>query len=181
MRLARSQEGVTLIELMVAMLLLVMVTAMLYSVLNVGIKFSQKGEERLTLLGSERAFLDLLHRQIQGASYDQSQKKQMIVATRNLLKVVTTAPLVERYAGQVLAVYLYDPGGRVLYYTEKLDFYNIDYDENYSPVPREMVVLLRDVDKIDWQYDKTDGMVAVSYLGRDYEISPRSWQVGGES
>ncbi|MCK4838779.1 MAG: prepilin-type N-terminal cleavage/methylation domain-containing protein [Desulfobulbaceae bacterium] len=178
--LAGSQKGVTLIELMVAMLLLVMVTSMLYSVLNVGIKFSQKGEDRLAVIGLERSFLDLLHRQVHGVWYDQRQKKLMIVVEENLLKMVTTSPLVERNAGLVLAVYLYDPGEEVLYYTEKLDFYNIDYDENYSPDPAEMIVLLRDIDEIDWQYDDTEGVLAVSYLGQEYELLPRSWQFEGE-
>lgn len=178
--LAGPQKGVTLIELMVAMLLLVMVTAMLYSVLNVGIKFSQKGEDRLAVIGLERSFLDLLHRQVHGVRYDQRQKKLLIDANNNLLKMVTTSPLVERDAGLVLAAYLYDPGDGVLYYTEKLDFYNVDYDENYSPAPAEMIVLLRGIDEIDWQYDETDGVLAVSYLGQDYEISPRAWRLEGE-
>ncbi len=178
--LAGSQKGVSLIELMVAMLLLVMVTSMLYSVLNVGIKFSQKGEERLAVIGLERSFLDLLHRQVHGVWYDRRQKKVMITANKNLLKMVTTSPLVERNAGLVLAVYLYDPGEEVLYYTEKLDFFNIDYDENYSPDPSEMIVMLRDIDQIDWQYAETDGVLAVSYLGQDYEILPRAWRPEGE-
>jgi prepilin-type N-terminal cleavage/methylation domain-containing protein len=179
-KLAGAQRGVTLVELMVAMLLLVMVTAMLYSVLNVGIKFSQKGEDRLAVIGLERSFLDLLHRQVHGVWYDQRQKKLLIDAKSNLLKMVTTSPLVERDAGLVLAVYLYDSAEGVLYYTEKLDFFNVDYDEGYSPAPAEMIVLLRDIDEIDWQYDETDGVLAVSYLGRDYEMLPRSWQAEGE-
>ena len=179
-RLAGSQKGVTLVELLVAMLLLAMVSSMLYSVLNVGIKFSQKGESRLAVMGLERSFLDLLHRQVHGVWYDKRQKKLMIEVKRDLLKMVTTAPLVERDAGLVLAVYLYDPGDGVLYYTEKLDFFNVDYDEDYSPSPDEMIVLLRDVDEIDWQYDEAEGVLAVSYLGRDYQLWPRAWQPEGE-
>ena len=179
-KLAGAQRGVTLIELMVAMLLLVMVTAMLYSVLNVGIKFSQKGEERLAVIGLERSFLDVLHRQVHGVWYDQGQKKLLIEAKRNLLKMVTTSSLLERDGGLVLAVYLYDPGDEVLYYTEKLDFFNVDYDEGYAPAAAEMMVLLRDIEEIDWQYDETDGILAISYLGQDYEILPRSWQLEGE-
>ncbi|MEN8134911.1 MAG: prepilin-type N-terminal cleavage/methylation domain-containing protein [Thermodesulfobacteriota bacterium] len=175
-RVAGSQKGVTLIELMVAMLLLVMVTAMLYSVLNVGIRFSQKGEERLAVIGLERSFLDLLHRQVHGVWYDQSQKKLLIDVERNLLKMVTTSPMVERDGGLVLAVYLYDPGDGVLYYTEKLDFYNVDYDESYAPAPDEMIVLLRDINEIDWQYDEAEGLLELSYLGQDYELLPRAWQ-----
>lgn len=181
-KLAGAQRGVTLVELMVAMLLLVMVTAMLYSMLNVGIKFSQKGENRLALIGLERSFLNVLHRQVHGAWYDQRQKKLLLDAKRNLLKIVTTSPLLERDGGLVLAVYLYDPGNGVLYYTEKLDFFNVAYDEGYAPAPAEMIVLLRDIEEggIDWQYDEADGVLAVSYLGRDYEMLPRSWQAEGE-
>lgn len=181
MRLAGSQRGVTLVELMVAMLLLVMVTSMLYSVLNVGIKFSQKGEARLAVIERERSFLNLLHRQIHGVWYDKPRKKLMIDVQGNLLKMVTTAPLIERHAGLVMAVYLYDSGDRVIYYTEKLDYYNDDYNDSYSPSPEEMVVLLSDVDEIGWQYDQAEGEVAVSYLGQNFEILPRSWRPVEES
>jgi len=174
--LAGSQKGVTLIELMVAMLLVVMVSSMLYSVLNVGIKFSGKGEARLADIGRQRAFLDLFHRQMHGVRYDIFQKKLMIEDKGDLLKMVTSAPLINRYAGLVLAIYLYDPREGVLYYDEKLDFYNSDYGENYSPLPAEMIVLLRDLDEIAWQYDDTTGVLAVSYLGQDYEMALRSWR-----
>lgn len=177
----RAQKGVTLIELLVAMLLLAMVSSMLYSVLNVSINFSKKGAQRLAVIGLERSLLDLLHRQVHGVWYDLRQKKLLIDGQRNLLKMVTTAPLLERDAGLVLAVYLYDPGDEVLYYTEKLDFFNVDYDEGYSPAPAEMTVLLRDIKEIDWQYDEADGVLVVSYLGQDYEISPRAWLAAGES
>lgn len=176
-----SQKGVTLIELMVAMLLLAMVTAMLYSSLNLGIKFSQKGEKRLADIEIERSFLNLLHRQVHGAFYDKGQEKVMIEVRRNLLKVVTTTPLMERHAGLVMAIYLYDSGDRVIYYSEKLDFFNIDYGENYSPSPQEMVVLVRDVDDIEWQYDETEARLVLSYLGHDYEITPRAGVPGEES
>lgn len=180
-KLAGAQRGVTLVELLVAMLLVAMVSSMLYSVLNVGINFSQKGEQRLAVIGLERSLLNVLHRQVYGVWYDQRQKKLLIDGQSNLLKMVTTAPLLERDAGLVLAVYLYDPGDQVLYYTEKLDFFNVDYDENYSPAPAEMTVLLRDVKEIDWQYDEAEGVLVVYYLGQDYEIAPRAWRAAGES
>ncbi|MDF1577182.1 MAG: prepilin-type N-terminal cleavage/methylation domain-containing protein [Desulfobulbales bacterium] len=173
-----AQKGVTLIELLVAMVLLAMVTSMLYSVLNVGIKFSRKGEDRLAALAVERSLLEVLHRQVHGAWYDKAKKKVMISAERDMLKVVTSSPLMERDAGLVLAVYWYDSGDRVLYYTEKLDFYNIDYAENYSPSVDEMVVLLWDVDDLDWQFDESEGFLTIAYLGNSYELSPRAWQSG---
>ena len=170
-----SQKGVTLIELLVAMLLLVMVTSMLYSVLNVGIKFSRKGEDRLAGLELERSFLEVLHSQVHGVWYDKLKKKVMIDAERDLLKLVTTSPLMAHDAGLVMAIYWYDSADSVLYYTEKLDFFNVDYDENYSPSADNMIVLLRDVDDLDWQYDEAEGFLAVNYLGKDYEMSPRVW------
>lgn len=171
--MAGSQKGVTLIELLVAMLLLVMVTSMLYSVLNVGIKFSRKGEARLAVLGRERSLLNLLDRQVHGVWFDKRRKKPMIAVDRYLLKMVTSSPLIEHGAGLVLACYLYDPGDRVLYYAEKLDFFNVDYDDGYSPSPDEMVVLLRDVDALDWQYNETDGGLVLSYLDSTHELFTR--------
>ena len=174
-KLLRTQRGITLVELMVAMLLLAMITSMLYSILNVGIKFSQKGEGRLAEIGRQRSFLELFHRQVQGVWYDKRQGRLLIEGSNNQLKMVTTMPLVERDAGLVLAVYVYDPGDEVLYYSEKLDYFNVEYGDNYSPSTGEMHVLLRDLKEIDWQYDDTAGVLAVSYLGRDYEMAPRSW------
>jgi prepilin-type N-terminal cleavage/methylation domain-containing protein len=178
-RWAGAQKGVTLIELLVAMLLLVMVTAMLYSVLNVGIKFSRKGEARLAVLGLERSFLRLLDRQVHGVWYDTRQKKPLIAVDRHLLKMVTSSPLIEHGAGLVLALYLYDPGDRVLYYAEKLDFFNVDYDEGYSPAPDEMLVLLREVDALDWQYSETEGELVFSYLDATHVLFPRVGQAEG--
>lgn len=170
-----SQKGVTLIELLVAMLLLVMVTSMLYSVLNVGIKFSRKGEDRLASLELERSFLAVLHRQVYGAWHDKLKKKVIISTERDMLKMVTTSPLIGGDGGLALVVYWYDSGDRTLYYTEKPDFFNIDYQENYFPSDDEMIVLLRDVDDLDWQFDENEGLLTVSYLGKSFEMTPRAW------
>jgi len=178
--LFRSREGVTLFELLVAMVLMVMVSSMLYSVLNVSIKFSDKGENKLDALELERSLLDLLHRQVHGARYDTRQKKLMITVDGETLKVVTGAPLIERDAGLVLAIYRYDRNGRSLYYTEKVDFYNPDYDENYEPPLKEMTVLVRDVDELELDYDEVEGVVKVSYLGLEHELVPRCWLSKGD-
>lgn len=159
------------------MLLLVIVTSILYSVLNVGITFSRKGEERLAVIGVDRSFLDLLHRQVVGVWFDRSQNKLMLEVERDQLRMITSAPLIERGAGLVMAFYVYDESDQILYYGEKLDFYNQDYDEHYLPEVDEMVVLLRNVSEIDWQYDETEGVLTVTYLDRDYEISPRTWRL----
>ncbi|MFN2364897.1 MAG: hypothetical protein ABR523_00350, partial [Desulfurivibrionaceae bacterium] len=89
--------------------------------------------------------------------------------------LITTSPLLDHHAGLVLAVYWYDAGGRTLYYTEKPDFFNTDYGENYFPAADEMTVLLRDADDLDWQFDENEGVLTVSYQGRGHEMWPRVW------
>lgn len=170
-----AQKGVTLVELLVAMLLLAMVTSMLYSMLNVGIKFSRKGEERLASLEVERSLLEILHRQVHGVWYDKTEKKAMISSERDMLKLFTTSPLLDHHAGLVLAVYWYDAGARTLYYTEKNDFFNSDYGEDYFPAADEMTVLLGDADDLDWQFDDSEGVLTVSYQGNSHEMWPRVW------
>jgi prepilin-type N-terminal cleavage/methylation domain-containing protein len=168
-------RGVTLLELLVAMLILVMVSVMLYSVLNIGIGFSRKGEARALRAAREHAFLELLHRQVQGAWYDQKQKKVLIDASKNQLTLVTSAPLLNRDLGVVLAVYLYDPVADTLYYTEKKDFYNADYRENYQANRREMQVLMKEVGALALVYQADKGLLEVSCRGRQYALTVRGW------
>lgn len=176
----RSRQGVTLFELLVAMVLLVMVSSMLYSVLNVGIKFSGKGANKIDSIEVERSLLDLLHRQIHGARYHTSQKEMTISTDGETMKMVTGSPLIERQAGLVLAIYRYDRHDRILYYTEKVDFYNPDYDEDYEPPLAEMTVLVRDVEELLFDYDEGEGLVKFSYLGLEHEFVARCWQSKGD-
>jgi uncharacterized protein (DUF58 family) len=166
---------VTLLELLVAMLILVMVSVMLYSVLNIGISFSRKGEARARQAGREHAFLELLHRQVHGALYDKKQKKVLLDAAGNQLTLVTTAPLLNRDLGVVMAVYLYDPAADILYYTEKKDYYNADYRENYQAKPRDMRVLMKEVGGLELVYETEEGLLKVTCRGRQYSLTVRSW------
>ncbi len=175
-KITGSEKGVTLFELMVAMMMLVMVSSMLYSVLNAGINFSEKGESRIQLIEQERSFLDLLRRQVHGILYDSKKKQLQIYAEGNLLKMVTSTSIMERDAGMVLAIYVNDPDEGVLLYSEKVDYYNIDYDDVYQPDPDEMVVLMRDVQGLEIQYAEEDGTLKVTYAGLEYELFPRCWQ-----
>jgi prepilin-type N-terminal cleavage/methylation domain-containing protein len=176
----RSRQGVTLFELLVAMVLMVIVSSMLYSVLDIGIKSSDKGENSIAAIEVERSLLDLLHRQIHGARYDTKQKEMTISTDDETMKMVTGAPLIERQASLVLAIYRYDRHDRALYYTEKIDFYNPDYDEDYEPSLNEMTVLVHDVDELGFDYDEDEGLVKVSYLGLEHEFVPRCWQAKEE-
>ncbi|HSH13054.1 MAG TPA: prepilin-type N-terminal cleavage/methylation domain-containing protein [Desulfurivibrionaceae bacterium] len=170
-----AERGVTLLELLVAMLILAMVSVMLYSVLNVAIGFSSKGEARARQAGREHAFLELLHRQVQGTWYDRKQKKVLIESLGHQLTMVTTAPLLNRDQGLVLAVYLYDPADDVLYYTEKKDFYKSDYRENYQADRREMLVLMTEVGDLALDYQDDDGLLKVTWRGHEHAMPVRCW------
>lgn len=163
-------------ELLVAMLLLVLVSAMLYSVLNTGIGFASKGEARLARIERDRSLLELINRQIQGAWYDVLLKKVRLSVNDNYLQMVTTAPLLNRDAGVVLAVYFYDSATDTLYYTEKKDFYNPDYEKDYQPDRTEMEVLLKGVGGISWAFDNDQGMLQLTYGGMEYSLAVRCWQ-----
>ncbi|NTV12761.1 MAG: prepilin-type N-terminal cleavage/methylation domain-containing protein [Desulfobulbaceae bacterium] len=180
MALLGDGRGITLLELLVAMMIMALISTMLYSVLNVGVTFSRKGEMRARQLGRDRALLELLHRQVQGAWYDRLQKKVLISTSANELKLVTTAPLLHRDLGVVLAIYLYDPAADILYYTEKKDFYNPSYQDNFQADKREMLALVKDVGELQLDYKTDLGELNVTYRGRSYDLPVRCWnQEGG--
>lgn len=175
-KITASEKGVTLFELLVAMMMLALVSVMLYSVLNAAINFSEKGESRIQIVEQERSFLDLLRRQVHGIRYDPKQKKLQIFAEGDLLKMVTSTSIIERDAGMVLAIYVNDSDAGIIYYTEKVDFYNVDYEEDYQPPLDEMVVLMKEVEGLEMEYAEEDGTLKVTYAGRGHELFPRCWQ-----
>lgn len=168
-----SQAGVTLFELMVAVLLLALVSTMIYSVLNVGISFADKGESQILAMEQEQGFLDLLHRQVSSAWYDPRQKKIRIVAEDDTLKIFTRQPLLYRTTGLVLAIYRYEPGEQTVYYTEKRDYYNIDYTDDYMPDFEDMYYLLTTPNSVAWSHDEETGAVLLDYGERQYEFIPK--------
>jgi uncharacterized protein YkuJ len=155
------------------MLLLAMISAMIYSVLNAGIRFSDQGGRRLQAIARESGFLSLLHRQVRSALYDSRKKSVAISSDAGLLRIVTRSPLMRRAGGVVLAVYRFEDGGQQVYYAEKRDFYNIDYGEDYTPDLDEMIdlVTLDELKSVD--YDVDAGSVSVEYGDKQYFLYPR--------
>ena len=168
-----SQRGVTLFELMVAVLMLGLVSTMIYSVLNVGITFADKGERQIVAIEQEQGFLDLLHRQINSAWYDSKLKKIRVVAEDDTLKIFTRQPLLYRATGLVLAIYRFDPGEQTVYYTEKRDFYNIDYTDDYIPDFEDMYFLLNTKFPLEWSHDEETGSLFLTYGEKEYEFIPK--------
>lgn len=95
-RMLRCRQGITLFELLIAVVLLGMVSTMIYSVLNVGIAFSAKGGSRLESLAREKNLLGLLRRQVNGAWYDLRFGRAEISGGDGVLRIVTRQPLLHR-------------------------------------------------------------------------------------
>lgn len=160
-------------------MLLAMISTMIYSVLNVGIKFSHKGESQILSMERNRGFLALLHQQVNSAWYNMKSKKIEISADGDILRLVTRRPLFSRQSGPVLAVYRYNDAEQTVYYAEKKDFYNPDYDDEFVPGFDEMFALIQTDGDLILEYDPEIGEVAVEYEGRQYIFTPRCWEGKG--
>lgn len=165
-------SGFTLFEVLVAVLLLAIISSMIYSVLNVGIRFSDQGEKKILSLERQAGLLSLLRRQVQGGWYDAKQRKVIVSAEDNLLRVITTAPLLQPGAGVVAAFYRFDPNSEALYYQEKRDFFNTEYDDQYQPDFEDMHLLLEEAGPLEFGYDEDSKVVQVMFMGEEYEFFP---------
>lgn len=167
-----KRNGFTLFEVIVAMFLLAVISAMIFSILNVSIRFSEKGEKHILLLAREQGLIGLLQRQIKNGWYDEQKKAVDITADDTLLRISTRAPLLYPLAGIVVAVYRYDPERETLYYLEKRDYYNVDYGEEYIPDYIEMQPLIENCRPLFFSYDGNSSAVTVVYDGREYHFTP---------
>lgn len=177
---AASERGITLFELLVAVLLLGIIATMIYSVLNVGIRFTDKGSNRIQSMNEKYGLLDLLRRQVSCAYYDSKLKKLMMSADGDSFRIATRAPFQHREAGVVYAFYRYDRGSGTLYYSEKRDYYNIDYNEDYTPDLDSMAPLLTVTPPFFFEVDESAATdieseyeVTVSYGESRYSFRPR--------
>lgn len=166
-------DGFTLIEVLVAMLMLSMVAMMIYSVLNVSIKMSDKGEKTIYADARYHGVLRLLHDQIISAYYDTVSRKVLISGDGEILRVVTRSPLRYRDDGVVLAVYRYDDSSGTLYYLEKRDYYNTDYNDEYVPDINDMLVLATGLKSISFAVDEKSRAVTINYGEQSWTIVPK--------
>jgi prepilin-type N-terminal cleavage/methylation domain-containing protein len=168
-----NQKGVTLFELLVAVLLLALVSTMIYSVLRSGINFNAKGEEKLQLMAQEQGLVSLLRRQVRGASYNMQKRQPWITANPEALQIITTQPFFARESGTVFVVYRYNEADSSLYYLEKKDFYNSDYNEDFLPDFDEMTRIMTTRLPLTLGYEQEAGQVTLQYNDREYLFSPR--------
>lgn len=169
----RRQQGITLFELLIAVVLLGMVSTMIYSVLNVGINFSARGGKHLERQARERNLLSLLRRQVNEASYDLRSGKVEISGGDGLLRIVTRQPLLHRTAGLVLAVYRVNAAEQTLYYLEKKDYFNVEYGEKFLPDFSEMEKMYAADRPVVLTYDSGKGSVSVNLGEEEFVFYPK--------
>ena len=155
------------------MLMLGMVSMMLYSVLNVSIRMSDKGEKAIYEAARQHGIMRLLHDQVLSAYYDSNARKVLVSGQDDILRLVTRAPLRYRNDGVVLAVYRYDGSSGTLYYLEKRDFFNTAYNEDYVPDIDEMLVLSTGVKPISFTVEEDLQAVSISYGEQSYVLLPK--------
>jgi len=169
-----AARGFTLLELLLAVLLVGVISTMVYSVLNVAIGLTDRGEERILSLGRQQGLLNLLHAQIRAAAYDKVLKGPDIAADSDMLRLLTRQPLGHDSSGLVLAFYRYDHGDRTLYYTEKKDYYNIDYQPDFRPDLDDMRPLLRvGPAGVAFAYDDETYTVTLDYREEQHLFAPK--------
>jgi len=170
-----GEQGFSLFELMIAMLLLAMISVMIYSVLNVGIRFSVQGGRKILEMERKYGFVNLVQSQIKSAVYDLKQKRLLISADDDILRIVTRNPFRYPEVGVVLAVYRYDAVEQAIYYIEKRDYYNVDYDDEFVPDFDEMMLLAQEVSSFSVTSNEEMGpAVTVEFQGEEYVLVPKS-------
>ena len=168
-----GQRGITLFELLIAVVLLGMVSTMIYSVLNVGITFSARGGKHLETLSREKNLLSLLRRQVNGAWYDLRFGRVEITGGDGVLRIVTRQPLLHRNAGSVLAVYRVNEAEQALYYLEKKDYFNTEYGEKYLPEFSEMEKMYAAKRPVALAYEPGQSRVIVTLGGEVFAFVPK--------
>ncbi|MEN8257568.1 MAG: prepilin-type N-terminal cleavage/methylation domain-containing protein [Thermodesulfobacteriota bacterium] len=167
-----NQTGLSLLEVMVAMLLLTIASGMIYSMLNRSIFFAGKGENKSREIEEHYALVSLLQRQVQsGWRNPTTTRKVLISGRKDLLRLATATPFQARTGQVVMAFYRYNPEENTLYYLEKKDFYNPDYTE-LIPDYSDMMALITVPRGLSLDFDEESNTVTLIYIDQTYEFRP---------
>ncbi len=174
-----NAAGLSLLEVMVALLLLTMVSTMISSMLNRSIFFADQGEEKSQEIAKQYALVSLLERQVQSGWYNPRTKKVLIAGEKDFLRLATATPFQTRPGQVVMAFYRYSPEEKTLYYLEKKDFYNTEYDD-LIPDFSEMIALVTAEQGLSLDFDEEDVRVTLRYGGHAYAFRPWCATAGTE-
>lgn len=170
-KIINGRDGLSLLEVMVALLLLTIASTMIYSMLNRSIFFADKGENKTQEIEEHYALISLLQRQVLSGWFNPRTKKVVISGENNLLRLATATPFQARPGQVVMAFYRYNQEDNTLYYLEKRDFYNPEYLD-MTPDFSDMTALVTVPHGLDLEFDAEASTVTVNYGGDTYEFRP---------
>lgn len=163
--------GLSLLEVMVALLLLTIAAAMIASMLDRSLFFADRGEGKSREIEEHYALVALLQRQVQAGWFNPRTKKVEISGDRDLVRLVTAIPFQAGTGRVVMAFYRYNPDDNTLYYLEKKDFYNTEYSD-MVPDYSEMTALISGARGLGLEFDETTTTVTLTYGPRSYAFRP---------
>lgn len=166
-----NESGLSLLEVMVALLLLTIASTMIYSMLNRSIFFANKGEGKIQAIEEQYALVSLLQRQVQSGWYDPRTKKVLIAGEKDFLRLATATPFQAKAGQVVMGFYRYNEEEKTLYYLEKKDFYNSDYDD-LIPDYSEMISLVSVERGLSLEFAEEGNIVSLSYGDHSYAFQP---------
>ena len=168
----RNQHGLTLLEVMISMLIFSMISVLIFSILDRAALFTTKGEAQVRAIEQQYNLVSLIRRQVQGAWIDTATKKvRLQQPTDQQFSIITTASIMYPSPTLVIAFYDFDPESGVLYYSERRDFYNPDYSDQF-PEREEMITLLTTTSAFQLQMPEESSSVSLTFAGEQYTFHP---------
>ncbi len=167
-----DQRGLTLLEVMISILIFSMISVLIFSILDRSALFTTKGEEQVRKLEQHYNLTLLVRRQVQGAWIDPATKSPNInQLSDQQFSVITTSSIMYPAASLILAFYEFDPDTGTLYYTERRDFYNPDYNDNFPPQD-DMIPLLKTDKPFQLYTGEDSSLVTLVLAGKEYRFYP---------
>jgi prepilin-type N-terminal cleavage/methylation domain-containing protein len=168
----QNQRGLTLLEVMISVLIFSMISVLIFSILDRSAAFTAKGDKRVRTLEQNYNLSSLIRRQVQGAWIDQKQQKAGINQLSDLqISIITTSSIMYPPTTLVIAFYDFDEESGTLFYTERRDFYNQDYNDQFPPI-EEMIPLLVTDQPFRLQTTEESNLVSLTLAGKQYTFHP---------
>ncbi len=165
-------NGFTLLEVMISIVIFGMISTLIFSILDRSFVFTEKGEAKILKIEQQNGFIDLVRRQVQGAWVDPRRRTTHINSeNEQQFSIVTTSSIMFAGSPLVVAFYEFEPSTNTVYYTERKDFYNPDYVEQF-PNQEEMIPLLNVDDSFSLQTDENSDFVILFLNNKEYIFHP---------
>jgi len=168
------RNGFTLLELLVAVVLLGLAGSVIYGLFFAGVTISGKGQARLLADSRLSGLARLLERQVETAWFDQRRQRPGIVFADQTLYLYTTSPLIHPEYDLVLAMYQLADDGRALLYQERIDFHSFSLEPGDLPPMEETVPLAVFSQPVALSFDQESTSVILETEEERYALYPKT-------